>query len=389
MRCLKCGGQLDHHKCSVCGFDTVKDTVHFLSAQQAKTMSHLIASLWDDEIHKSDVKHESIDAIDEERRQLEERKKALLQRKKALLQRRKQIEMEIEALQNSMQQDQSSANYSSHFIRKEFDVELAIIDWFKDSTEYPDATEIDRFYQSLSFADGAVPWRSRSRIKELVYRYIEMNMEVNTPKDVSKILRSDNKEPVTFFMPIDSFFSDVKQRTIACGKVLLGGIAVGKPVDIILKDGDRLKSFITQINHGLYSYNGRSFAEKGDVVGLTLQNIKQLKSTEAQAIVNPNANALHMEFSGSLNLLKKEEGGRNLPVFTGYKPFLRGLNKDTRGLITFAKRDSKLDMLRPGNKAIVHVELDEPIAIVPGMVFSVHEDDSVTIAKLTVTSTED
>ena len=297
--------------------------------------------------------------------------------------------MEIEALQNSMQQDQSSANYSSHFIRKEFDVELAIIDWFKDSTEYPDATEIDRFYQSLSFADGAVPWRSRSRIKELVYRYIEMNMEVNTPKDVSKILRSDNKEPVTFFMPIDSFFSDVKQRTIACGKVLLGGIAAGKPVDIILKDGDRLKSFITQINHGLYSYNGRSFAEKGDVVGLTLQNIKQLKSTEAQAIVNPNANALHMEFSGSLNLLKKEEGGRNLPVFTGYKPFLRGLNKDTRGLITFAKRDSKLDMLRPGNKAIVHVELDEPIAIVPGMVFSVHEDDSVTIAKLTVTSTED
>ncbi|MEO0491492.1 MAG: elongation factor Tu, partial [Cyanobacteria bacterium J06659_2] len=73
--------------------------------------------------------------------------------------------------------------------------------------------------------------------------------------------------------------------------------------------------------------------------------------------------------------LKKEEGGRHTPFFPGYKPQFYVRTTDVTGTIASFTADdgSDAEMVMPGDRIKMNVELINPVAIEQGMRFAIRE----------------
>ena len=69
-------------------------------------------------------------------------------------------------------------------------------------------------------------------------------------------------------------------------------------------------------------------------------------------------------------ILKKEEGGRHKPFFTGYKPQFYIRTTDVTGEI---KLPEGVEMVMPGDNAKMSVELIAPVALNEGLRFAIRE----------------
>jgi elongation factor Tu len=69
-------------------------------------------------------------------------------------------------------------------------------------------------------------------------------------------------------------------------------------------------------------------------------------------------------------VLKKEEGGRHTPFFSGYKPQFYFRTTDVTGEIKLAEG---VEMVMPGDSSTFEVKLIVPIAMEPGLRFAVRE----------------
>ena len=67
-------------------------------------------------------------------------------------------------------------------------------------------------------------------------------------------------------------------------------------------------------------------------------------------------------------VLKKEEGGRHTPVVSGYKPQFFFKTTSVTGTI-----QTEVDVLLPGDKATVGIQLDKPVAVEVGHNFAIRE----------------
>jgi len=74
-------------------------------------------------------------------------------------------------------------------------------------------------------------------------------------------------------------------------------------------------------------------------------------------------------------VLKKEEGGRHTPFFAGYKPQFYVRTTDVTGTISAYTSDNgeTVEMVMPGDRIKMTVELINPIAIEQGMRFAIRE----------------
>ena len=73
--------------------------------------------------------------------------------------------------------------------------------------------------------------------------------------------------------------------------------------------------------------------------------------------------------------MNKEEGGRHTPFFPGYRPQFYVRTTDVTGKIESFKADdgSATQMVMPGDRIKMVVELIQPIAIEKGMRFAIRE----------------
>ena len=78
----------------------------------------------------------------------------------------------------------------------------------------------------------------------------------------------------------------------------------------------------------------------------------------------------HTEFKAEVYLLKKEEGGRHTPVFTGYRPQVFIRTTDVTGDIQLPEG---VEMVMPGDNANVVVKLIKPVAMQAGQRFAIRE----------------
>jgi elongation factor Tu len=78
----------------------------------------------------------------------------------------------------------------------------------------------------------------------------------------------------------------------------------------------------------------------------------------------------HTEFESEVYILKKEEGGRHTPFFTGYKPQFYIRTTDVTGEVTLAE---KVEMIMPGDTATFKVKLVAPVALEAQMRFAIRE----------------
>ena len=75
-------------------------------------------------------------------------------------------------------------------------------------------------------------------------------------------------------------------------------------------------------------------------------------------------------FKGEVYVLTKEEGGRHTPFFKGYRPQFYFRTTDVTGVVTLP---ADREMVMPGDRLEVVVELIQPIAMDRGLRFAIRE----------------
>ncbi len=169
-----------------------------------------------------------------------------------------------------------------------------------------------------------------------------------------------------FLMPIEDIFSIEGRGTVVTGKIERGIVKVGEEIEIVgLKDTTKttvtgIEMFNKQLNEGM----------AGDNAGILLRGAKKEDLTRGQVICKPGSVKPHTDFEAEVYILKKEEGGRHTPFFTGYKPQFYVRTTDVTGEVTLAEG---VEMVMPGDTVTFKVKLVAPIALEDKQRFAIRE----------------
>jgi elongation factor Tu len=180
----------------------------------------------------------------------------------------------------------------------------------------------------------------------------------------------DNEKP--FLMPIEDVFSITGRGTVATGRIETGVANTGDPVEIIGFGDEKLNSTITGVEMFRKILDR---GEAGDNVGILLRGIEKSDIRRGMVICKPGSITPHTKFKAEVYVLKKEEGGRHTPFFSGYRPQFYVRTTDVTGTIAAFTADdgSQPEMVMPGDRIKMTVELIQPIAIEQGMRFAIRE----------------
>jgi elongation factor Tu len=154
--------------------------------------------------------------------------------------------------------------------------------------------------------------------------------------------------------------------TVATGRVERGQIKVGESVEVV-----GMKDTITTTITGVEMF--RKLLDSGmagDNVGLLLRGIKREDVERGQVIVKPGSILPHTKFKCEAYILKKDEGGRHKPFFTGYRPQFYFRTTDVTGAVELP---GGVEMVMPGDHIEMEVELITPIAIEKQLRFAIRE----------------
>ncbi len=169
-----------------------------------------------------------------------------------------------------------------------------------------------------------------------------------------------------FLMPIEDIFSIEGRGTVVTGRIERGQVKVGDEVEII-GFRDTVKTTIT----GIEMFN-KQLKEgiAGDNAGLLLRGTAKDDVSRGQVLAKTGSVKPHTEFESEVYVLKKEEGGRHTPFFTGYKPQFYIRTTDVTGEVTLPE---KVEMVMPGDTITFKVKLVAPVALEAQMRFAVRE----------------
>ena len=169
-----------------------------------------------------------------------------------------------------------------------------------------------------------------------------------------------------FLMPVEDVFSISGRGTVATGRIERGVVRVGESVEIV-----GIKDTSTTTVTGVEMFRKLlDFGQAGDNVGLLLRGVKRTDIERGQVIVKPKSINPHTKFKCEAYILKKEEGGRHKPFFNGYRPQFYFRTTDVTGKI--ALQDG-VEMVMPGDRVVMDIELITPIAIEAQLRFAIRE----------------
>jgi len=169
-----------------------------------------------------------------------------------------------------------------------------------------------------------------------------------------------------FLMPIEDVFSIKGRGTVATGRIETGVCKVGDTVDIVGM-GESAQTTLTGVEMFRKMLDQ---GQAGDNVGLLLRGLKKEEIQRGQVICAKGSIKAKSKFEAEVYILKKEEGGRHKPFFTGYKPQFYIRTTDVTGEI---KLPEGVEMVMPGDNAQMSVELITPVALHEGLRFAIRE----------------
>ncbi|MEX0916990.1 MAG: elongation factor Tu [Candidatus Paceibacterota bacterium] len=169
-----------------------------------------------------------------------------------------------------------------------------------------------------------------------------------------------------FLMPIEDIFSIEGRGTVVTGRVERGKVKVGEEIEIVgIKD--TAKTTVT----GVEMFNKQlDAAQAGDNAGVLLRGTKKEDIHRGQVLAATGSVTPHTEFEAEVYVLKKEEGGRHTPFFTGYKPQFYIRTTDVTGGVTLPEGT---EMVMPGDTVTFKVKLVGPVALEEQQRFAVRE----------------
>ena len=169
-----------------------------------------------------------------------------------------------------------------------------------------------------------------------------------------------------FLMPVEDVFTITGRGTVATGRVERGQVKTGDEVEIVGLS-DTAKSVVTGVEmHRKTLDSGIA----GDNVGVLLRGVSRDDIERGQVLAKPGSITPHTKFSGSVYVLKKEEGGRHSAFFAGYRPQFYFRTTDVTGVCTLP---ADVEMVMPGDNVELNVELIKPIAMEEGLRFAIRE----------------
>jgi elongation factor Tu len=174
-----------------------------------------------------------------------------------------------------------------------------------------------------------------------------------------------------FLMAVEDVFSITGRGTVATGRIERGKVKVGENVEIVgIRDTRSttitgVEMFQKSLEEGL----------AGDNVGVLMRGIQKADIERGMVIAKPGSIKPHTVFEGEVYVLTEKEGGRKTPFFPGYRPQFYVRTTDVTGNIQAFTADdgSAAEMVMPGDRVKMTVELINPVAIEQGMRFAIRE----------------
>ena len=238
--------------------------------------------------------------------------------------------------------------------------------------------EVRELLSSYDFPGDDIPVMPGSALNAL-------NGEAAAEKDIEKLMESvdayiptpQREKDKPFLMPIEDIFSISGRGTVVTGRVERGTVKVGEEMEIV-GFAETQKRVITGVEMFKKLLDQ---GEAGDNVGLLVRGLEKDEVERGQVVAKPGSITPHTKFKGEVYVLKKDEGGRHTPFFSGYRPQFYLRTTDVTGV---AALPEGTEMVMPGDNVTMTVELISPVAMEKGLRFAIREG-SRTIGAGTVT----
>jgi len=169
-----------------------------------------------------------------------------------------------------------------------------------------------------------------------------------------------------FLMPVEDIFSITGRGTVATGRIEQGKVNTGDEIEIV-----GINPTTTTTVTGVEMF--RKILDEGlagDNVGCLLRGTKREEIERGQVLCKPGSITPHTKFKAEVYVLKKEEGGRHTPFFSGYRPQFYFRTTDVTGV---ANLPEGTEMVMPGDNIEMEIELIQPIAMDQGLRFAIRE----------------
>jgi elongation factor Tu len=169
-----------------------------------------------------------------------------------------------------------------------------------------------------------------------------------------------------FLMPIEDVFSIKGRGTVVTGRVDRGTIKVGEEVEIVgLRETRKTVCTGVEMFHKMLDQG-----QAGDNIGVLLRGIGRDDVERGQVVAKPKSITPHQKFNCEVYVLRKDEGGRHKAFFPGYRPQFYMGTMDVTGAITLPEG---VEMVMPGDRVNMAVELITPVAMERGSKFAIRE----------------
>jgi elongation factor Tu len=170
-----------------------------------------------------------------------------------------------------------------------------------------------------------------------------------------------------FLMPIEDVFSITGRGTVVTGRIERGVVKVSDEVEVVGLTTEKRKVIVTGVE---MFHKSLDQGQAGDNVGLLLRGVQKDEVERGQVLAKPGTITPHTKFTAQVYVLTKEEGGREKPFFSNYRPQFYFRTTDVTGVITLPPNT---EMCMPGDNIEMTIELITPIAMSQGLRFAIRE----------------
>ncbi len=233
--------------------------------------------------------------------------------------------------------------------------------------------ELREMLTSYKFPGDKIPIVRGSALKALESTSTDPNApEYACIKELLDTIDSYFPDPVRevdkpFMMPVEDVFSIKGRGTVVTGRIDRGKVHVGDNVEIV---GLRDKSMPTVVTGVEMFHKTLDEGMAGDNAGLLLRGVERTDVERGMVIAAPKSITPHTKFNAEVYVLKRDEGGRHKPFFSGYRPQFYIRTMDVTGSI---KLPEKVEMVMPGDNINMEVELIIPVALEQGSKYAIRE----------------
>jgi elongation factor Tu len=177
----------------------------------------------------------------------------------------------------------------------------------------------------------------------------------------------EREEDKPFLMPIEDVFSIKGRGTVVTGRVERGTLTPNTEVELVGLEDKPRKTVVTSMEM-FHKILDKVMA--GDNAGLLLRGVGKDEVGRGIVVAKPGSIHAKRKFEGEVYILRRDEGGRHNPFFSGYKPQFYINTMDITGSVQLPEG---VEMVMPGDRTEMTIELIEPVALEAGSRFAIRE----------------